>query len=113
LSISGEVAQSYGYGATGKSSTAGMFNSYGESFGPGDVIGCFVVSVYVCHFFVDCALLSKMELQYICLFLFIRICIVRSKILLFRRMENILESVLCLAQTFVVKCYSLMSPQRM
>ena len=42
--ILGEVAQSYGYGATGKSSTAGMFNSYGESFGPGDVIGCFVVS---------------------------------------------------------------------
>ena len=40
----GEVAQSYGYGASGQSSTAGMFNSYGESFGPGDVIGCFVVS---------------------------------------------------------------------
>ena len=40
----GEVSQSYGYGASGQSSTAGMFNSYGESFGPGDVIGCFVVS---------------------------------------------------------------------
>ena len=40
----GEVAQSYGYGASGQSSTAGMFNSYGESFGPGDVICCFVVS---------------------------------------------------------------------
>lgn len=40
----GEVAQSYGYGASGQSSTAGMFNSYGESFGAGDTIGCFVVS---------------------------------------------------------------------
>ena len=42
--FTGEVAQSYGYGASGQSSTAGMFNSYGESFGPGDIVGCFVVS---------------------------------------------------------------------
>ena len=40
----GEEKYSYGYGGTGKSSTNNSFNDYGETYGPGDIIGCFVVS---------------------------------------------------------------------
>lgn len=40
----GEVPNSYGFGGTGKTSSANKFNTYGEPYGPGDVIGCFLVS---------------------------------------------------------------------
>ena len=40
----GEASQSYGFGGTSKAVTNSVFVDYGESFGPGDVIGCFVVS---------------------------------------------------------------------
>lgn len=40
----GEASQSYGFGGTSKAITNSVFVDYGESFGPGDVIGCFVVS---------------------------------------------------------------------
>jgi hypothetical protein len=40
----GEVDNSYGYGGTGKTSSGNKFFSYGEPYGPGDVIGCFLVS---------------------------------------------------------------------
>ena len=40
----GEVPFSYGYGGTGKAVVNNRYNEYGESYGPGDVIGCFVVS---------------------------------------------------------------------
>ena len=39
----GEASQSYGFGGTSKAITNSVFVDYGESFGPGDVIGCFVV----------------------------------------------------------------------
>ncbi|CAH1261467.1 HNRNPU [Branchiostoma lanceolatum] len=38
----GEEPFSYGYGGTAKSSTACKFNDYGEKFGAGDVMGCYV-----------------------------------------------------------------------
>ena len=41
----GEVPHSFGYGGTGKSSTNSKFETYGEPYGPGDVIGCFLVSM--------------------------------------------------------------------
>ena len=40
----GEVDNSYGYGGTGKTSSGNKFFSYGEPYGPGDTIGCFLVS---------------------------------------------------------------------
>ena len=40
----GEVDNSYGYGGTGKTSSGNKFFSYGEPYGPGDIIGCFLVS---------------------------------------------------------------------
>jgi hypothetical protein len=40
----GEVDNSYGYGGTGKTSSGNKFFSYGEPYGPGDVVGCFLVS---------------------------------------------------------------------
>ena len=40
----GEVDNSYGYGGAGKTSSGNKFYSYGEPYGPGDVIGCFLVS---------------------------------------------------------------------
>ena len=39
----GEVPHSYGYGGTGKVMENNNYQTYGESFGLGDVIGCFVV----------------------------------------------------------------------
>ena len=41
----GEAEFSYGYGSTGKSVVNNHYNEYGETYGPGDIIGCFVVSV--------------------------------------------------------------------
>ena len=41
----GEDKLSYGFGATGRASTNKQFQLYGEAYGPGDFIGCFVVSV--------------------------------------------------------------------
>ena len=41
----GEVDNSYGYGGTGKTSSGNKFFSYGEPYGPGDTIGCFLVSI--------------------------------------------------------------------
>eukprot|EP00731_Ephydatia_muelleri_P022197 Em0014g788a len=38
----GEVPHSYGYGGTGKVMENNNYQTYGESFGLGDVIGCFV-----------------------------------------------------------------------
>ena len=38
----GESPLSYGYGSTGKKSSAGNFAAYGPEFGPGDTICCFV-----------------------------------------------------------------------
>ena len=40
----GEAHNSYGYGGTGKAVVNNQYNEYGETYGPGDVIGCFVVS---------------------------------------------------------------------
>lgn len=39
----GEDSQSFGYGSTGKKVFNNKFEQYGESYGPGDVIGCFLV----------------------------------------------------------------------
>ena len=41
----GEAEFSYGYGSTGMSVVNNHYNEYGETYGPGDIIGCFVVSV--------------------------------------------------------------------
>ena len=41
----GEDKLSYGFGATGRASNNKQFQLYGEAYGPGDFIGCFVVSV--------------------------------------------------------------------
>ncbi len=40
----GEDRYSYGYGGTGKVATNKKFKVYGEPYGPGDFIACFVVS---------------------------------------------------------------------
>ena len=40
----GEVDNSYGYEGTGKTSSGNKIFSSGEPYGPGDVIGCFLVS---------------------------------------------------------------------
>ena len=40
----GEEPLSFGYGGTAKAAVNCKFNSYGVTFGVGDVIGCFVVS---------------------------------------------------------------------
>ena len=37
------MPHSYGYGGTGKTVENNNYQTYGEPFGPGDVIGCFVV----------------------------------------------------------------------
>ena len=39
----GEALLSYGYGSTGKVVVNNRYNEYGETYGPGDVIGCYVV----------------------------------------------------------------------
>ena len=38
----GEEPFSYGYGGSGKKSTTGRFENYGDKFAENDVIGCFV-----------------------------------------------------------------------
>ena len=43
----GEDKLSYGYGGTGRKSTNKQFQLYGESYGPGDLISCFMVSALV------------------------------------------------------------------
>ena len=40
----GEEQQSYGFGGEGKAVTNAQFIDYGEKYGPGDVIGCYLVS---------------------------------------------------------------------
>ncbi len=40
----GEDKLSYGFGGTGKAATNRQFKDYGEDYGPGDFISCFVVS---------------------------------------------------------------------
>ena len=42
----GEDAFSYGYGGTGKISEMSKFRDYGIPFGVGDVIGCYLVSIF-------------------------------------------------------------------
>ena len=44
----GESKYSLGYGATGKKVNEGRYENYGETFGVGDVIGCFIVSILLC-----------------------------------------------------------------
>ena len=44
----GESKYSLGYGATGKRVNEGRYENYGEPFGIGDVIGCFIVSTFPC-----------------------------------------------------------------
>lgn len=44
----GEDGQSFGFGSTGKKVFKSNFESYGDSYGPGDVIGCFLVRC-VCY----------------------------------------------------------------
>ena len=39
----GEALLSYGYGSTGKVVVNNRYNEYGETYGPGDTIGCYVV----------------------------------------------------------------------
>lgn len=41
----GEAPLSYGYGGTGKVVVNNRYNEYGEKYGPGDIIGCYLVSV--------------------------------------------------------------------
>lgn len=41
----GEAPLSYGYGGTGKVVVNNRYNEYGEKYGPGDTIGCYLVSV--------------------------------------------------------------------
>ena len=41
----GEDRNSFGYGGSGKVATGKRYKEYGESYGPGDFIACFVVSV--------------------------------------------------------------------
>ena len=52
----GEALLSYGYGSTGKVVVNNRYNEYGETYGPGDVIGCYVVrflsSPFLCSSFV-------------------------------------------------------------
>ena len=40
----GEGRGSFGYGSTGKKASNNKFDFYGEPYGPGDVIGCYLVS---------------------------------------------------------------------
>lgn len=40
----GEDRNSFGYGGTGKVATNKKFKAYGEPYGPGDVVACFIVS---------------------------------------------------------------------
>ncbi len=39
----GEAHNSYGYGGVGKAVVNNRYTEYGEPYGPGDVIGCYVV----------------------------------------------------------------------
>lgn len=48
----GEALLSYGYGSTGKVVVNNRYNEYGETYGPGDVIGCYVVRFLSLTFFV-------------------------------------------------------------
>lgn len=43
----GEEKFSYGYGGTGKASTDCKFSDFGETFGEGDAIACYLVSFSV------------------------------------------------------------------
>ncbi len=43
----GEAKHSYGYGGTGKVATNRHYKEYGEPYGPGDYIGCYLVSRYI------------------------------------------------------------------
>lgn len=45
--LTGEEPFSYGYGGTAKKSLNSKFENYGETFGENDVIGCFIVRVYI------------------------------------------------------------------
>ena len=58
----GEVDNSYGYGGVGKTSSGNKFFSYGEPYGPGDVIGCFLVGKICREVLITCMFLS-----YLCL----------------------------------------------
>ena len=42
LTLSGKDEFGFGFGGTGKKSNSGRFDSYGTSFGKGDVMGCFI-----------------------------------------------------------------------
>ena len=44
LLFPGEERFSYGFGGTGKASTDCKFTDFGETFGEGDVISCYLVS---------------------------------------------------------------------
>ncbi len=43
----GEDNHSFGFGSTGKKVFNNEFECYAESYGPGDVIGCFLVSKHM------------------------------------------------------------------
>jgi len=45
----GEDNLSYGFGGTGRAATNKQFKLYGEAYGPGDYIGCFIVSRLICN----------------------------------------------------------------
>ena len=45
----GEEPFSWGYGGTGTKSLNCKFTKYGQQFGVGDVIGCYLVSYYAKH----------------------------------------------------------------
>lgn len=46
----GEALLSYGYGSTGKVVVNNRYTEYGEKYGPGDTIGCYLVSSLPSHF---------------------------------------------------------------
>ena len=54
----GEALLSYGYGSTGKVVVNNRYNEYGETYGPGDTIGCYVVRFLPLTFFVFFFLVS-------------------------------------------------------
>ena len=46
----GEALLSYGYGSTGKVVVNNRYTEYGEKYGPGDTIGCYLVCSLPSHF---------------------------------------------------------------
>lgn len=50
--IIGEEPFSFGYGGTGKKSSNCKFEDYGEKFSENDIIGCYIVIVFLLFFYI-------------------------------------------------------------